>query len=95
MSQTTQTSRSNVPPDTAVEDLSKAATTAAQYAHQAEKLSHVPPKHDADGAGTAIQADYVTPQDTVVVTANGGRLPGVPLTEAAKLAYFSFRTWFW
>jgi pimeloyl-ACP methyl ester carboxylesterase len=69
---------------TAVVDPSK-ANAAAQYAHQAEKLSCVPPEQDASGAGTAIQAEYVTPQDPIIITGDGGRLPGVPLAEAAKL----------
>ena len=58
---------------------------AVQYAHQAEKLSYIPPEHDASGAGTAIQADFVTPQDPIIITGDGGRLPGVPLAEATKL----------
>ncbi|KAH6667231.1 Alpha/Beta hydrolase protein [Halenospora varia] len=63
-----------------------AATVAAiKYAHQAKKLSFVAPRHDKDGSGTAIQAEYVTPQDPIIVTGNGGRLPGVPLAEAEKL----------
>lgn len=69
---------------TAVVDPSK-ANAAVQYAHQAEKLSYVPPEHDASGSGTAIEAEYITPQDPIIITGNGGRLPGVPLAEAAKL----------
>jgi pimeloyl-ACP methyl ester carboxylesterase len=55
------------------------------YAKQAAKLSLVDPEEDADGSGTAIRADYVTPRDTVVVMGDGGRLPGVPLEEAERL----------
>jgi len=58
---------------------------AIKYAHQAEKLSYVTPDKDRDGAGTAISAKYITPQDPVIITADGGRLPGVPLAEAEKL----------
>jgi hypothetical protein len=60
-------------------------TAAIKYTHQAEKLSFVKPENDEDGSGTAIRADYITPQDPVIVTGNGGRLPGVPLVEAEKL----------
>ena len=58
---------------------------AIKYAHQAEKLSYVAPDKDRDGSGTAIKAEYITPQDPVIVTGDGGRLPGVPLAEAEKL----------
>lgn len=61
------------------------AVAAIKYAHQAEKLSFVKPEDDSDGSGTAIQAHYITPQDPVIITGNGGRLPGVPLAEAEKL----------
>lgn len=58
---------------------------AIKYAHQAEKLSHLAPGKDGAGSGTAIEAEYITPQDPVIITADGGRLPGVPLAEAAHL----------
>ncbi|KUJ11051.1 alpha/beta-hydrolase [Mollisia scopiformis] len=60
-------------------------TAAIKYTHQAEKLSFVKPEKDEDGSGTAIRADYITPQDPVIVTGDGSRLPGVPLSEAEKL----------
>merc|ERR1711939_199841 len=40
---------------------------------------------DIDGANTAVHAHFVTPQDPIIVTGDGGRLPGVPLAEAEKL----------
>jgi pimeloyl-ACP methyl ester carboxylesterase len=58
---------------------------AIKYAHQAEKLSHIKPDNGTDGSGTAIEARFITPQDPVIKTADGNRLPGVPLTEAEKL----------
>jgi pimeloyl-ACP methyl ester carboxylesterase len=58
---------------------------AIKYAHQAEKLSHVKPDPSSDGSGTAIEAHFITPQDPVIKTADGNRLPGVPLAEAEKL----------
>ncbi|KAL5329778.1 hypothetical protein ACEPPN_003296 [Leptodophora sp. 'Broadleaf-Isolate-01'] len=60
-------------------------TTAIKYAHQAEKLSLADPGDDVEGSKTAIHAHYVTPQDPIIITGDGGRLPGVPLAEADKL----------
>ncbi|KAK8048804.1 hypothetical protein PG994_010534 [Apiospora phragmitis] len=57
---------------------------AAQFTHQAEKLSLQP--HNAEHPeNIAVNAEFVTPQDAVVVTADGNRLPGPPLQEAYKL----------
>lgn len=55
-----------------------------EFAKQAEKLSH---HHPADGEGSdvAVEAQFVTPRDPVVVTSEGRRLPPVPLQEAHKL----------
>jgi hypothetical protein len=64
---------------------STAAIAAIKYAHQAEKLSYVAPDKDPDGSGTAIHAHFITPQDPIIVTSDGSRLPGVPLAEADKL----------
>jgi hypothetical protein len=60
------------------------STAAVKYARQAEKLSLVAPDTD-EGSGTAVAADFITPQDAVIITGDGGRLPGVPLVEATKL----------
>ncbi|OBT91883.1 hypothetical protein VE01_10143 [Pseudogymnoascus verrucosus] len=60
--------------------------SAIKYAHQAAKLSHLP--QDAEGTNdgaAAVEAEWITPQDPVIITADGGRLPGVPLAEAHKL----------
>jgi pimeloyl-ACP methyl ester carboxylesterase len=60
--------------------------TASKYAHQAEKLSHLAPDPDGSNTGAAaVRAEWITPQDPIIVTADGGRLPTVPLAEAAKL----------
>ncbi|KAK5691635.1 hypothetical protein LTR97_011632 [Elasticomyces elasticus] len=58
-----------------------------EYTQQAEKLGHLSSQEDDGGvgAGRAIEAKFVTPLDPVIVTANGGRLPAVPVDEAAKL----------
>ncbi|KFZ18146.1 hypothetical protein V502_04262, partial [Pseudogymnoascus sp. VKM F-4520 (FW-2644)] len=63
-----------------------AHVSAIKYAHQAAKLSHLP--QDAEGTNdgaAAVEAEWITPQDPVIITADGGRLPGVPLAEALKL----------
>lgn len=59
--------------------------TAIKYTQQAEKLSLVDPEKDTNGSGTALEAEFITPQDPVIITGDGSRLPGVPLAEAAKL----------
>jgi pimeloyl-ACP methyl ester carboxylesterase len=59
--------------------------SAIKYAHQAERLSHVAPNKNSDGSRTAVEAHFITPQDPIIRTADGGRLPGVPLAEAEKL----------
>lgn len=63
------------------------AESAIQFAHQAERLSLLP--HDKDDrssvATTAVRARFITPQDPVIETANGERLPAVPLEEAQRL----------
>ena len=60
------------------------ASSAVKFAHQAEHLSHH--RAEDDGAGeVAVEARFVTPQDSVIVTSDGDRLPAVPLAEAHKL----------
>jgi pimeloyl-ACP methyl ester carboxylesterase len=65
---------------------SNSPIAAIKYAHQAEKLSHLAPGPDGSNTGAAaVRAEWITPQDPIIVTADGGRLPTVPLAEAAKL----------
>ena len=59
--------------------------TTTKYAHQAEKLSYLKSDHSANEMGTAMEAHFITPQDPVIITADGHRLPGVPLAEAERL----------
>lgn len=63
------------------------ARAAIEYAHQAERLSFRPRRKSRSplGRDTAVQANFVTPHDPVIVTASGGRLPAVSLVEAEKL----------
>jgi pimeloyl-ACP methyl ester carboxylesterase len=57
---------------------------AAEFAEQAEKLSHHHPS-ETERDGIAVEARFVTPHDPVIVTSDDGRLPPVPLDEAHKL----------
>lgn len=74
----TDTAAGATPPDTA-----PTITHAVEFARQSEKLSHQSP--DQGRADIAAEAKFVTPHDPVIVTADGNRLPGVPLAEAHKL----------
>ncbi|KAI0020160.1 alpha/beta-hydrolase [Xylariomycetidae sp. FL0641] len=62
-----------------------AAQTAVEFAKQAEKLSQNTVDNNVHPDSVAVEARFVTPQDPVIVTAGGSRLPGVPLQEAHKL----------
>lgn len=70
------------------QDKSRAKTKAAiDFTHQAEKLAYLSPdqENDATGSTQAVEAKFITAQDPVIITANGGRLPAVPIEEAKKL----------
>ncbi|PNS15888.1 Protein FAM214A [Sphaceloma murrayae] len=58
-----------------------------QYAQQAERLGQytAPQEDDTTGSTRAVEAKFITAQDPVIETANGGRLPAVPLDEAIHL----------
>jgi hypothetical protein len=60
---------------------------AVDFAQQAERLGQYSPsqENDATGSTQAVEAKFVTPHDAVIQTADGGRLPAVPLEEAVKL----------
>lgn len=61
------------------------AHSAVEFAKQSQKLSHKNPEEDGSSDDVAAQALFVTPRDPVIATAEGHRLPGVPLEEAQKL----------
>ncbi|KAF1949430.1 alpha/beta-hydrolase [Byssothecium circinans] len=66
----------------------KSKTKAAiEFAQQAERLGQYAPNQESDATGStqAIEAKFVTTQDPVIQTADGERLPAVPLEEAKKL----------
>ncbi|KAG9188861.1 hypothetical protein G6011_07566 [Alternaria panax] len=70
------------------EQKNKSKTQAAiDFAHQAERLGQYTPDQEDEGTGStqAVEARFITPQDPVIETANGHRLPAVPLEEATKL----------
>ena len=60
---------------------------ATRFDRHAEKLSLLPRHEESEkvSATAAVQALFVTPQDPVIETADGGRLPAVPLVEAQIL----------
>ncbi|KAJ4990161.1 sterol esterase [Stagonosporopsis vannaccii] len=63
------------------------AQAAVEFARQAERLGQYAPgqEDEATGPTQAVEARFVTPQDPVIQTAAGGRLPAVPIEEATKL----------
>ena len=69
-------------------DQTESKTQAAiEFAQQAERLGQYTPNQESDATGStqAVGANFVTPQDPVIQTADGGRLPAVPIEEATKL----------
>ncbi|KAL1864946.1 hypothetical protein VTK73DRAFT_5592 [Phialemonium thermophilum] len=60
------------------------ASSAARYIHQAEKLSYHKPV-DGDSGDVAVEAQFATPGDPVLVTEDGRRLPAVSLKESHQL----------
>ncbi|EOA86433.1 hypothetical protein ACJQWK_06186 [Exserohilum turcicum] len=64
-----------------------APQAALEFARQAERLGQYTPEQEDETTGStqATEALFITPQDPVIETANGHRLPAVPLEEATKL----------
>ncbi len=60
---------------------------AIEFAQQAERLGQYSPtqENETTGSTQAVEAHFVTPQDPVIQTIDGGRLPAVPIEEATKL----------
>ncbi|KAF1986094.1 alpha/beta-hydrolase [Aulographum hederae CBS 113979] len=67
--------------------LTDKSTDEIEFAQQAERLAVKTVKQEDESTGStqAVQAKFITPQDAIVETANGGRLPAVPIQEARKL----------
>lgn len=62
-------------------------TSSDLYSRQVASLSLLPQGENNPEAASsaAVKAKFITPRDPVIETANGGRLPAVPLDEAEKL----------
>ncbi len=62
-------------------------STAIEFTRQSEKLSlQTQNAKDGDSKGAmAVEARFITPQDPVIQTGSGARLPAVPLKEALEL----------
>ena len=71
----------------ATEPAAGRTSTAIQFTRQSEKLSLQAhdAKDDGSKAAMAVEARFITPQDPVIETDNGARLPAVPLKEALEL----------
>ena len=62
------------------------ALAVIEYTRQAKKFSYATPHQTKPRTqNTAVEAKFITPQDPVVVTASGGRLPVIPLEDAKRL----------
>ncbi|EXJ56763.1 hypothetical protein A1O7_07107 [Cladophialophora yegresii CBS 114405] len=63
------------------------AHAAVDYEEQAKKLSLEPSTNgqDPDASGHAVEATFITPLDPVIETADGNRLPAIPIQEAHKI----------
>ena len=59
--------------------------TAAEFSQLAARLGRHDPNADEPENVPAATARFITPQDPVIVTSDGNRLPGVPLEEACRL----------
>ena len=71
-----------------VNDKTKSKAQAAiEFTQQAERLGQYAPdqENDTTGSTQAVEARFITAQDPVIQTADGGRLPAVPIEEAIKL----------
>ncbi|KAF1996258.1 alpha/beta-hydrolase [Amniculicola lignicola CBS 123094] len=80
-------SHPNQKAEDAEEKVKSKAKAAIEFAEQAERLSQysLAQEDSTTGSTQAVQARFITPQDAVITTSNGGRLPAVPIEEAVKL----------
>lgn len=60
---------------------------ATEFAKQSERLGYLKPSQESEEEEhtQAVEAKFITAHDPIIETANGGRLPAVPLEEALKL----------
>ncbi|KIM97660.1 hypothetical protein OIDMADRAFT_105193 [Oidiodendron maius Zn] len=66
-------------------DDSRFLGSARHYTQQAEKRSLIRPEKGTDDSGTALAAEFVTPQDSAITKGNGDGLPGAPLAEEVEM----------
>jgi hypothetical protein len=87
MSTATATATKHKAHFTSDENPASKTEAAIEFAHQAERLGQYAPDQETDATGStqAVEARFITAQDPVIVTADGGRLPAVPIEEATKL----------
>jgi pimeloyl-ACP methyl ester carboxylesterase len=73
--------------DKAQEKAKSKTKAAIEFAQQAGRLGQYAPdqENDVTGSTQAVEAKFITAQDPVIQTADGGRLPAVPIAEATKL----------
>lgn len=65
--------------------------SAAEYARHAERLGIASASTISSASSSAIEAKFITPQDPVLKTVDGGRLPAVPVDEAIRLNFLRDR----
>ena len=65
----------------------KKEENAIEFAQQAEHLAQYKRSKEDENTGStqAVEAKFITPLDPVIETANGGRLPVIPVEEAVRL----------
>jgi pimeloyl-ACP methyl ester carboxylesterase len=87
MSTTTATSTKHNNEYACDETPASAAEAAIEFAQQAERLGQYAPHQETDATGStqAVEAKFITAQDPVIETADGKRLPAVPIEEATRL----------
>lgn len=68
-------------------DSTSTEKSANAYAEQGQRLAQYTPgqENNATGSTQAVEAKFITPLDPVVETADGRRLPSIPVDEARKL----------
>jgi pimeloyl-ACP methyl ester carboxylesterase len=73
--------------ETAKVKVESKARRAIEFAKQSQRLAQytLEQENETTGSTQAIEAKFITAQDPVVITSDGGRLPAVPLDEAVKL----------
>ncbi|KAH7086831.1 Alpha/Beta hydrolase protein [Paraphoma chrysanthemicola] len=87
MSTTTATTTKHKDEYACHEEPQSQVEAAIEFAQQAERLGQYAPHQESDATGStqAIEAKFITAQDPVILTADGGRLPAVPIEEATRL----------